>query len=760
MTKDLEIADEFDDFNETNQHNDDDDEMTDEEFRDIFGDLDFDDDDTEEDEKDKAPADNYDLHKNDSAPQQKYGGSITSVRLTLGNKYDKAGFALGAVRITLSTRRGMQLDNERLRCYIYTDDFYPMCNSDDSATRWQLTTGKSYVTIPCSRPWMPGRYFLMIHDKRDAMARFDFTVGKHLKPSVPKRRDCLFFGPEDVHWSCLEASDSPWQRLAVQPGAAQLRQYAIKAVQHDLYNRYCSDIGYGTLANSNDLTIYTMNNDIGSDILDALAKIALPSHRLTVVDCTSLYDSTTMNPYEHLGEVIGCPSMCIFCLTNVGALLTTGGKVIVRKLLEMKAEYGERSPLWICGPRQDVDSLFDLFPSLRNLFLETNRLSQERYTIFEQVQNFIGVLGDEHMAASYELTCQLTKAVADGYRQGLLSTWSLADIRRFVAEKVRPSYQERVMKEVFTDKVPALEKADLHLELLSNGHSAYEDSIAELRQMVGLDDIKQSILKMADNTRFATERRRRGLTTTTNATYHAIFTGNPGTGKTTVARQLGRIYHALGLLSKGDVISVDRTRLVGRYIGETEENMKFVLDEARGNVLFIDEAYTLHDGGGDRKDYGARVIDSLLTVLSRPDPDMMVIFAGYEKQMEDMLNTNPGLLGRFPYKFNFKDYSADQLVEIALHLLQHDEYILTDEALAALRDVVAQTVARRDANFGNARWVEQFVKNGIIPAMATRVLSSSTDDYQRVEAADIRKAHDDFNTSNATLKPRRKVGFS
>jgi SpoVK/Ycf46/Vps4 family AAA+-type ATPase len=185
-----------------------------------------------------------------------------------------------------------------------------------------------------------------------------------------------------------------------------------------------------------------------------------------------------------------------------------------------------------------------------------------------------------------------------------------------------------------------------------------------------------------------------------------------------------------------------------------------VLEEARGNVLFIDEAYSLYDGSGDRKDFWARVIDSLLTVLSQPDPDMLIVFAGYEKEMDAMLNTNPGLMGRFPYKYRFADYDADQLMEIAKRLLERDDYILTDEAASVLRASIVMTLGQRTPNFGNARWIEQYIVGGIIPAMANRIAATGSDDYQHVETCDVRSAYEKFNPKATELKPRRKVGFS
>ena len=210
------------------------------------------------------------------------------------------------------------------------------------------------------------------------------------------------------------------------------------------------------------------------------------------------------------------------------------------------------------------------------------------------------------------------------------------------------------------------------------------------------------------------------------------------------------------------MIAVDRTRLVGQYIGQTEENMKAILEEAKGNVLFIDEAYTLITCKDDKKDFGGRVLDTLLTVLTQPNPDMLIVLAGYPKEMDTMLSTNPGLSGRFPFRYQFDDYSADQLMEIARKLFERDEYILTDEADAEMQQIIGQTLGQKMSNFGNACWVDQFVHNGVIPAMADRIFSTGSDDFQRIEASDITKAFEKYNPKAIGLKSRRHIvtGFT
>jgi len=404
----------------------------------------------------------------------------------------------------------------------------------------------------------------------------------------------------------------------------------------------------------------------------------------------------------------------------------------------------------------------EVHPLLREFFLRDNYLEQQSYTGFELVQAFFSELENENLEPTDEFKDVVSRTILKCHQDGNLASWSLDSVHRLVVQDVRPRYIKRTLGTIKNEGILPLTVDDIDLDLLRHTNSAFDESMKELYGMVGLNDIKQSIETMANQIRFYMKRREAGFRTTNDSSHHAIFTGNPGTGKTTVAKLIGKIYHSVGLLSKGEVVCVDRTRLIGRYVGETEDNMKTVLEEAQGNVLFIDEAYNLYDGADDHVDYGNHVLDSLLTVLAQPNPDMVIIFAGYEKEMEAMLNSNPGLTGRFAYKFRFDDYNAEQLMEIACNLFSHDEYVLTDEAREMLMDTIRETVSQRTKNFGNARWVKQFVCNGIIPAMANRILSTESNDYQHIEASDIRMAFEKFNPKVIELKSayRRVAGFS
>ena len=670
------------------------------------------------------------------------------------------------VTVSLTACPGSYFMMDQFKCYVYTKDFFPMCKSETDGTTVSRSKGSTLtIDIPCSRIWVPGEYILLISDDPDDMGkeamRFDFTLDANLTATLGDGRPCRSCGVEDTLISYIECQIDLWPLLSRRPGMAQLRRHAIKTHQLKLYNDFRRMMKGERIGSSQNLLISTRNRDVDEWMLGSFFNMLSYGLCFSYVDCAKLYDPSRPNPYEDMSEELGKKSQHTICLGNIGILLSAGGKVIVRKVVELMNDHSLDNTLWICGTRQEIDACLNLYPSLGKLFLKENRLEQEPYNGQELVQTFVDELQKEGLECSQEAKDALARAVLRGYGKGILGTWTLEDIRRYVCEEVRPRYLEHGLSAIRSEELPKLSVEDLCLDCLTSGVSSLEESMRKLNAMVGLDEVKQGIMTMANNARLYLERRRRGLKTSDDMVFHCIFMGNPGTGKTTVARMLGKIYHALGLLSKGEVIVADRTRLVGQYIGQTEDNMKVVLEEARGNVLFIDEAYTLYTGSDDKKDFGMRVIESLLTVLTQPNPDMLIVFAGYTKEMDAMLSTNPGLSGRFPYRYIFNDYTEDQLMLIAGHVFERDEYILSDEATVELRSAIAQTLQQKLPNFGNARWIEQFVKNGIIPAMADRVFSTGCDDFQRIDASDVRAAFEKFSPKAIELKPRHRVkGFS
>ena len=269
-----------------------------------------------------------------------------------------------------------------------------------------------------------------------------------------------------------------------------------------------------------------------------------------------------------------------------------------------------------------------------------------------------------------------------------------------------------------------------------------EEAMAELDELIGLDVVKKDVDSLVNLVKVRKLRQERGMKCP-DMSFHLVFSGNPGTGKTTVARIVGKIYSALGILSKGHLVEVDRSGLVAGYVGQTAIKTQEVIAKALGGVLFIDEAYTLSPQNAD-KDFGQEAIDTILKAMEDHRDDFVVIVAGYATLMPRFIDSNPGLKSRFNKYLYFEDYNGEQLFAIFLGRVKRNDYRLDGAAEAAVKEHLQELYEDRDGNFGNARDVRNLFEK-IVAAQADRVagMESPTDeDLVTITAADLRELMD------------------
>lgn len=291
------------------------------------------------------------------------------------------------------------------------------------------------------------------------------------------------------------------------------------------------------------------------------------------------------------------------------------------------------------------------------------------------------------------------------------------------------------------DRVEGVGEDSIDAEKGYNVTEALEtDPYEELQSLIGLESVKEEVRTLANFAKVQKMRADKGLKNP-NMSYHLVFTGSPGTGKTTVARIVARIYKDLGILKKGHLVETDRSGMIGQYVGQTAPKVNAMCDSALNGVLFIDEAYALTQKSGGQ-DYGDEAVATLLKRMEDDRDKLVVIVAGYTDEMKQFINTNPGLQSRFNRYINFPDYTPDELYKIFRMYLNKNEYTITKEAASYVQQRLDYVVAHKDRNFGNARYVRNVFEKAI-QCQANRISAGrnlSEDQLTEITLADVKKA--------------------
>lgn len=300
-------------------------------------------------------------------------------------------------------------------------------------------------------------------------------------------------------------------------------------------------------------------------------------------------------------------------------------------------------------------------------------------------------------------------------------------------------------------ELPFVKKNDAK-EIQEHGYSSnprIDEIIGEIDSLVGLTSVKNLLLEIRAYIEIQKKRKKENLLIEPMA-LHMIFKGNPGTGKTTIARIIGCLFKEMGVLEKGHLIEVERADLVGEYIGHTAQKTRAQIKKALGGILFIDEAYSLARGG--EKDFGKEAIDTMVKNMEENKDNLVIILAGYKNEMHWFLETNPGLRSRFPIHIDFPDYLIPELLTIADIMVTKRQYQLTKEAKQELEIYLQNSNLKNQLNCGNARFVRNIVEKAI-RQQALRLINNpapTRNDLILLDRNDILGAFDDYSKNLAS----------
>ena len=417
------------------------------------------------------------------------------------------------------------------------------------------------------------------------------------------------------------------------------------------------------------------------------------------------------------------------------------GAQALEKLMKRMEDDRGKFVVIAAGYRTEMDNLFRINPGFRSRF--NYFLNIEDYTP-DQLYQIMLVFAKEKKYLFSEQAEALTKKMISELHKSRDKDFANGRTMRSLFDQICKKQAQRLQgKDISTmsnEQLMTIEDQDIPYEAPKTVD--YSECLKKLDGLVGLAGVKKEISNLAA---FLNLQIKRGETNTFQGK-HYVFTGNPGTGKTTVARIMTDVFKTLGIVSRGQLVEADRAKLVAGYSGQTAIKTNQLVDQAIGGVLFIDEAYTLKSNDSDS--FGSEAIDTLLKRLEDDRGKFICIVAGYTEQMHDFIDTNPGLKSRFTQTIHFDDYTPDELTQIFLNLAKEKSFTIDEPTKAAIHRQFEQLYLRRDKNFGNAREARR-IFNEAVEKQSQRLVSLMNDpgfqeeDMYKLTTADLPMAQNE-----------------
>ena len=393
----------------------------------------------------------------------------------------------------------------------------------------------------------------------------------------------------------------------------------------------------------------------------------------------------------------------------------------------------------VAGYTDNMHDFIDTNPGLKSRFTQT--IHFDDYTPDELTQIFLNLAKAKNFTVDEETQGTIHRQFEQLYLRRDKNFGNAREARRIFDQAVEKQSQRLVgmmgNPDFKDEDMYRITSADLEIEPAEKARPL-DEVLNELDEFIGMRSVKNMIRRLAVQSMFMKQRAAMGAGKVQQMSMNFILTGNPGTGKTSVARKMGEVLQAMDILPTSRVIEASRATLVGKYMGETPKIVNNMCDKAMGGILFIDEAYTL---SSENDQYGKEAIDTLMKRMEDDRGKFVVIAAGYQNEMEQFLSVNPGLASRFTHKMHIDDYNEDELLAIFKKMAQKDNYKLSPEAEFKLLDVICRRVVSKDANFGNAREIRNMLDATIqqlsmrVSGMAPENVTQET--YQLIMPEDI-----------------------